>query len=101
MSAADTIERLLRLASNPAAAPNEARNALAAAEKLRKREPSSAPPPPTPPPPGRVEQRGGVECWVGNPPKHGPVCSQGYGGCAECQAIARWRRWLNVPGAAA
>ena len=86
----------MRLARNPAAAPNEARNALAAAEKLRQREPRSDPwhAPPRPPP-GRVEQRGGVECWVGNPPTHGAVCSQGFNGCAECQAIDRWRRWLK------
>jgi hypothetical protein len=98
-SAAAKVVLLERLASDPGAAPGERENARRAAARLRLRAPANdAPPyaPPRPPPrASRVERRGGVDCWVGDPPTHGPICAQGFGGCGDCLAIEAWRRWLR------
>ncbi len=69
------IDALLRLARDPQAAPGERRNAIAAARKLAEkcdeaRERPSGVHERPPAPPGRVERRGGVDCWVGAPPVH-------------------------------
>lgn len=86
---------LERLAANDAASPAERETALRVASRLRARAPSSARPSAPPSSAGAPEWRGGVECWVGAPPEHGRVCFQGSGGCVECAAIERWRRWLR------
>lgn len=85
---------LERLAANGAASPAERETALRVASRLRARAPSSARPS-APSSAGAPEWRGGVECWVGEPPAHGRVCFQASGGCPECNAIERWRRWLR------
>lgn len=90
---------LERLAANDAATPAERETALRVASRLRARAPSS-PRPSAPSSPhassaGAPQWRGGVECWVGEPPVHGRVCFQGPGGCVECNAIERWRAWLR------
>lgn len=102
---ADKVAALERLAANPGAAPGERSNALSAAVRLRERSPGSfeaplPPPRPSPPPPqwGHVESRGGIDCWVGSQPMHGPICGgggEGLPGCPECARIAKWRRWLQ------
>lgn len=86
---------LERLAANDGATPAERETALRLAARLRERAgaPSSARP--SVASSARAEWRGGVECWVGEPPVHGRVCFQGPGGCAECAAIERWRAWLR------
>lgn len=99
-AAAEKIAALLRLASSPAATPAEQETARSIASRLAEREesgPRAAPPParPSAASSGRAEWRGNVECWVGPPPTHGRVCFQGPGGCVECNAIERWRRWLR------
>ncbi len=85
---------LERLAANDGASPAERETALRVASRLRARAPSSVRPS-APSSAGAPQWRGGVECWVGEPPTHGPVCFQGSGGCPECNAIERWRRWLK------
>lgn len=92
MSAAGKVAALERLAANAAATPGERDNALRAAARLREREPV---PPSSPRVAAGPQWRGGVECWVGEPPAHGRVCFQGAGGCPECNAIERWRAWLR------
>ena len=44
---------------------------------------------------GYTERRGGVDCWVGDPPTHGPRCQQFGQGCPDCLRIEAFRRWLN------
>lgn len=98
-SAAVKVALLERLAADPAAAPGERDNAQRAAKRLRQRIPANDAPPYVPPrrqaPQTRVERRGGVDCWVGAPPTHGPVCAQGFGGCSDCLSIEAFRRWLQ------
>lgn len=98
-SAAVKVALLERLAADPAAAPGERENAQRAAKRLRQRIPANDAPPYAPPrrqpPQTRVESRGGVDCWVGMPPTHGPVCSQGFAGCRDCADIEAFRRWLR------
>lgn len=94
---------LERLAGDRGAAPQERENALAAAAKLRARldpfDPFPSPPPRPAPQWGHVESRGDVDCWIGDPPTHGPRCSGGgegsSNGCRECALILKWRRWLQ------
>lgn len=90
------VEALLRLARDPHAAEGERRNALAAARKLAAKADESNVHNARPrPPPGRVEPRGGVECWVGDPPMHAAVCRQGSNGCPDCARVLAFRMWLR------
>jgi hypothetical protein len=96
MSTARKVAALERLAADPHAAPGEADNARRAAARLRARAPASGVRhPPPPPPAARVEARGGVYCWVGPPPTHGPECVQAYAPCPECAVIEAFRRWVR------
>lgn len=94
MSDFEKIEALLRLARDPQAAPNEARNALSAARKLAAKADASGVHQRPRAPTGRVESRGGVECWVGDPPVHGPRCRQTGAGCPDCLRVIAFRAWL-------
>lgn len=87
---AATIAALERLASDPSAAPGEARNARAAAAKLRRKRGGESSAPSSGP-----SRLGDFEVWTGEPPVHGPRCVQGFSGCIDCQRIERFRAWLR------